>query len=55
MEKEIYTIIKMIKNKEVDMKVIGKMIKGKEKENYIGKMVINIKVILKMINFKEKE
>ena len=37
------------------MKEIGKMIKLKEKEYFIGKMVVNMKVILKMIKEKEKE
>ena len=32
MEKEYYIIIKMIKKKEIDMKVILKKIKEKEKE-----------------------
>ena len=37
------------------MKVIGEMIKRKEKEFIIIIMVINMKVILEMINLKEKE
>ena len=37
------------------MKVIGKMIKEKEKEYFIGKMEINMKVIGKMVSKKEKE
>ena len=40
---------------EIDMKVIGKMIKGKEKEFIIIIMEIDMKVILKMIKEKEKE
>ena len=39
----------------IDMKVIIKMIKKKEKEYYIGMMVIDMKVIIKMIKEKEKE
>ena len=35
--------------------MIGKMIKGKEKEYNIIMMVIDMKEILKMINLKEKE
>jgi len=39
----------------IDMKDILKMIKKKEKEYIIIKMVINMKVILKMVKWKEKE
>ena len=42
-------------NDGVDMKVILKMIKQKEKEYIILKMVIDMKVILKMVKVKEKE
>ena len=37
----------------IDMKVIGKMIKEKEKIYYIGMMGIDMKVIGKMIKKKE--
>ena len=37
------------------MKVIGKMIKEKEKEYIFGLMVIDMKEILKMVKGKEKE
>ena len=40
MEKEYYIIIKMIKIKEIDMKVNLKMIKEKEKEYFFIIMVI---------------
>jgi len=39
----------------IDMKVIGKIIKRKERGTFIIKVVIYMKVILKMINLKEKE
>jgi len=39
----------------IDMKVIGKTIKRKERETFIIKMVINMNVIGKMIKEKEKE
>ena len=39
----------------IDMKVILKMIRLKEKEYIIGIMVIDMKVILKIIKEKEKE
>jgi len=38
-----------------DMKEIGKMIKGKEKEYIIIIMMINMTEIIKMIKKKEKE
>ena len=44
-------IIAMVK----DMKVIGSMVKGKEKELIIGKMVKNMKGNGNMIKEKEKE
>ena len=46
-----------IKNhgKEIDMKVIGEMIKEKVKVFIIIIVVIDMKVILKMITLKEKE
>ena len=54
MGKEYYAIIKKMNIKEIDTKVILKMIKEKEKEYYIGMMVIDMKVSLKMIKEKEK-
>jgi hypothetical protein len=42
-------------NNGEDMKMIGKMIKGKEKEYCILMMVIDMKVIIKIIKEKEKE
>jgi len=39
----------------IDMKVILKTIKEKEKEYFIIMMVIDMKVILKIIKEKEKE
>ena len=47
-------MIKMMKMKEANMKVILKMINKKEKEHYILKMVINMKVILKIVKVKER-
>ena len=55
MEKEYYIIIKMMNLKEIDMKVILKMIKQMEKEYYFGMMGIDMKENLKMIYQKEKE
>ena len=40
---------------EKDMKVIGKMIKNKEREYIIIKKVIDMKAIIKMIKKNEKE
>ena len=37
------------------MKEILKIIKRKEKEYFIGKMIIDMRVILKMEKWKEKE
>ena len=48
---EVFFIIIMV----IDMKVIGKMIKEKEKEYFIIKMVINMKDIGKIIKRKGKE
>ena len=45
----------MCDGKGIDMKVIIKMIKEKEKEYIIIIMEIDMKVIIKMINKKEKE
>jgi len=39
----------------IDMKVIGKMTKKKEKEYITGIMGINMKVIIRLVKEKEKE
>ena len=58
MEKEKekdYIILIVANGKAIDMKVIGEIIKKKEKEYFIGMMVIDMKVIIKIIKEKEKE
>ena len=51
-QKEMEIIIIMM---EIDMRVIGKMIKRKEKEFFMLIMEIDMKVIIKMVKEKEKE